>query len=45
MVAMPKMNDTRGNEADSKDEANNGTEQVGESQEYLIILGIIGYKN
>ena len=37
---MPKMNDTRGNEAGIKDEANNGREQVGESQEYLIILGI-----
>ena len=26
-----EVNDTRGNEADSKDEANNGKEQVGES--------------
>ena len=34
-----------GNEAGSKDEANNGKEHVGESQECLIILGIIGYKN
>ena len=34
-----KVNDTRGNEAGSKDEANNGKEQVGESRECLLCLG------
>ena len=31
-----KVNDTRGNEAGSKDKANNDKKQVGESQECLL---------
>ena len=31
-----EVNNTQGNEAGSKDEANNGKEQVGESQECLF---------
>ena len=37
------MNDTRGNEAGNKDEANNGKDQVGEFQGVSVIL--VGCKN